>query len=74
MAVRITQERNPRNGKPVTVLSNIQHNPQVIENLAAKIKKACGAGGSVQGKTITIQGSHSEKVKKLLEKEGIPVK
>lgn len=74
MAARISQERNPRNGKPITVISNIQHNPQVIENLSAKIKKACGAGGSVQGKTITVQGSHAEKVRELLEKEGISVK
>src|SRR5690625_5483422 len=71
MAVRITKERNPRNGKPVTVVSNIQHNPQVIDKLSAKIKKACGAGGTVQGKTITVQGSHEDKIRKLLEKEGI---
>lgn len=74
MAARISQERNPRNGKPITVISNIQHNPQVIENLAGKIKKTCGAGGTVQGKTITVQGSHTEKVRTLLEKEGISVK
>ena len=74
MAVRITKERNPRNGKPVTVVSNIQHNPQVIDKLSAKIKKACGAGGTVQGKTITVQGSHKDKIRKLLEKEGISVK
>lgn len=74
MAARISQERNPRNGKPITVISNIQHNPKVIENLAGKIKKACGAGGTVQGKTITVQGSHTDKVRMLLEKEGISVR
>jgi len=54
----------------MTVISGIIHNPQHIEKLAKKLKSSCGAGGHVEGKSIFIQGSHTEKVKKLLSKEG----
>lgn len=73
MVVKIHEKRNPRTGNQMTVISNIKHNPQVIDDLAAKLKSACGAGGHVQGKSITIQGSHTEKVKKILKKEGFNI-
>lgn len=68
--IKIEEKRNPRTGKPVTVISNILHNPQVIEKLAKKLKSSCGAGGHVEGKSINIQGSHQVKVRSILEKEG----
>jgi translation initiation factor 1 len=74
MIVKIREERNPRTGNPVTVISDIKHNPQVIEKLAKKLKSACGAGGFIDGKTITVQGSHIDKIKPILEKEGFQVK
>ncbi len=74
MVLKIHEERNPRTGNPMTVISNIKHNPQVIEKMAKKLKSACGAGGHIEGKTITIQGGHTEKVKKILQKEGFDVK
>ncbi|MDX1641651.1 MAG: translation initiation factor [Balneolaceae bacterium] len=74
MKLKIEEKRNPRTGNPITVISGIKHNPQVIEKLARKLKSACGAGGHIEGKTISIQGSHTNKAKKLLEKEGFDVK
>lgn len=70
MILNIHEERNPRTGNKMTVISNIKHNPQVIEKLAKKLKSSCGAGGHIEGKTITIQGSHTKKVEKILQKEG----
>lgn len=70
MKVEIKEKRNPKTGNPMTVISGIIHNPQHIEKLAKKLKSSCGAGGHVEGKSIFIQGSHTEKVKKLLSKEG----
>ncbi|WP_069131406.1 translation initiation factor [Rhodohalobacter halophilus] len=70
MKVDIKEKRNPKTGNPMTVISDIIHNPQHIEKLAKKLKSSCGAGGHVEGKSIIIQGSHSEKVKKILSKEG----
>jgi len=56
MKVTITLDRSGRRGKEVTLIKNIQHNPQHIEKIAKK--------------TIEIQGNHVERVKPLLEKEG----
>jgi predicted translation initiation factor SUI1 len=74
MIVKIREQRNPKTGNPVTVVSEIKHNPQLIETLAKKLKSSCGAGGFVKGKTITVQGSHTDKIKPILEKEGFEVK
>ena len=74
MVLNIHEERNPRTGNPITVVSNIKHNPQVIDDLATKLKSSCGAGGNVEGKSIKIQGSHTNKVKSILQKEGFDVK
>lgn len=73
MILKIHEERNPRTGNQMTVISNIKHNPQVIEKLASKLKSSCGAGGHVEGKSIYIQGSHTGKVQKILKKEGFDV-
>ena len=74
MAVRITLDTSGRRGKTVTMISNIQHNPQVIEDLETKLKQLCGAGGTSYAKTIEIQGDHREKIKKYLADEGFDVK
>lgn len=58
----------------VTVISNIKHNPQVIEDLAKELKQHCGAGGTNYAKTIEIQGDHVDKIKTYLEKKGFEVK
>lgn len=70
MKVSIQEKRNPKTGNPMTVISGITHNPQVIEKLEKKLKSSCGAGGHTEGKTIFIQGAHTNKIKKILEKEG----
>ncbi len=70
MKLSISVDKSGRRGKQVTVIKNIQHNPQVIENLAKKLKQQLGTGGTVKGKSIEIQGDHLNKIKALLEKEG----
>lgn len=70
MKVKIREQRNSKTGKPETVISDINHNPQVIEKLAKKLKSSCGAGGHIDKKSIIIQGSHSQKVIPILQKEG----
>lgn len=63
--------KNPRNGKPVTVISNIRHNPQMIQRMASELKSLCGTGGTVEGGTIQLQGDHEKKVRSWLESKGI---
>ncbi len=74
MAIKIKLDTSGRRGKEVTMISNIQHNPQVIEELESKLKQHCGAGGTSYAKTIEIQGNHLEKVRQFLQKEGYDVK
>ena len=74
MNVKLSEERNPKTGNPVTVVRGITHNPQVIEKLEKKLKSSCGAGGHTEGKTIYIQGSHSEKIRSILKKEGYNIR
>ena len=73
MAVKVRLDTGGRRGKEVTMITNIQHNPQVIEDLESKLKKLCGAGGTSYAKTIEIQGNQVEKIKTFLEKEGFKV-
>jgi len=74
MAIQVKIDRSGRRGKTVTMITNIQHNPQVIEKLEKKLKQQCGAGGTSYAKTIEIQGEHVDKVKSYLQKEGYDVK
>ncbi len=74
MAVQVKLDTGGRRGKAVTMITNIQHNPQVIEDLEKKLKKYCGAGGTSYAKTIEIQGDHVQKITSFLQKEGFKVK
>lgn len=74
MAISIKKDTSGRRGKTVTMISNIKHNPQVIEDLEKKLKQHCGAGGTSYAKTIEIQGDHVEKVRSYLRKEGFDVR
>lgn len=74
MAVNVKLDNSGRRGKTVTMITNIQHNPQVIEKLEKKLKQQCGAGGTSYAKTIEIQGDHVDKITSYLRKEGYEVK
>lgn len=74
MAVQVKLDTSGRRGKEVTMVTNIQHNPQVIEELESKLKQHCGAGGTSYAKTIEIQGNQVDKIRKFLKKEGFEVK
>lgn len=73
MKVTIKTVKNPKNSKPMTEVTGITHNPQVIDQLEKKLKAACGAGGYTDKKTIFIQGSHLSSIKKILLKDGYDV-
>ncbi len=74
MAINIKLDTSGRRGKTVTMVTNIQHNPQVIEKLEKQLKQKCGAGGTSYAKTIEIQGDHVDKVRTFLQDEGYNVK
>lgn len=72
--VTVQLDKSGRRGKEVTMISGIQHNPQVIETIAKELKKLCGAGGTVYGKTIEVQGNHVTKISAHLTSQGFIVK
>lgn len=74
MAIDVKLDTSGRRGKTVTMISNIQHNPQVIADLEKQLKQKCGAGGTSYAKTIEIQGDHVDKVRNYLQDEGYNVK
>lgn len=72
--VRLLLDTKARRGKTMTRISGIQHCPAALEDLAKKLKAACGAGGTVEDGDILIQGDHREKIAARLRELGIPVK
>jgi translation initiation factor 1 len=64
--VRIQISRKGKGGKTVTVITGLQHSPEIITALAKKLKNQCGTGGSVDEATIVIQGDHRPKLLEIL--------
>lgn len=70
----VRRETKGRKGKGVIVISNLGLDAKALKELATKLKKTCGTGGTVVDETIEIQGDKREIIKPLLEKEGFKVK
>ena len=73
--VVLRRETAQRGGKTVIVVDQIPtHLPVArIEELARQLRKACGCGGTVKGRTIEIQGDQPARIRSLLEAEGFQV-
>ena len=70
----IRRETKGRKGKGVIVISGLGLTAVELKTLASKLKKSCGAGGSVVDETIEVQGDKREAIKSVLEKLGYKVK
>ncbi len=71
---QVRRETKGRKGKGVIVISGLGLETQALKELAKKLKKTCGTGGSVVNDTIEIQGDKREEIKIVLEKSGFKVK
>ncbi len=71
---RIRRETKGRKGKGVVTISGLGLDTKTLKELAKKLKKTCGSGGTVVGEIIEIQGDKREIIKEALEKEGFKVK
>ena len=60
--LRVVLDTKGRKGKSVTVISGFQHNPDTMEEIAKMLKQYCGAGGTVKGMEIEIQGDQRQRV------------
>jgi translation initiation factor 1 len=72
--VKVRREVAGRRGKAVTTVSGVPVDDAELKELAGKLKKRCGVGGSVKGGVIEMQGDHRDVVVEILKAEGyLPV-
>jgi translation initiation factor 1 len=73
--VVLRKETAHRGGKTVIVVHDFAPfiSMQLIEDLARKLRSACGCGGTTRERTIEIQGNQAGKIRTLLEEEGFRV-
>lgn len=72
--VRIRRERKGRGGKTVTIVSGLPGDPATLAELAARLKRLCGAGGTLAGGDVELQGDHRERLAAHLAQLGYRVK
>jgi translation initiation factor 1 len=68
--VKVRREVAGRRGKAVTTVSGVPVDDAGLKELAGKLKKRCGVGGSVKGGVIELQGDHRDVVIEMLKAEG----
>jgi translation initiation factor 1 len=74
LTVKLRLEKGGRGGKAVTVLFDLPRNPAFLKDLATKLKKQCGTGGTAKEDTIELQGDYRERLRLLLPTLGYKVK
>ncbi len=72
--VRVMRERGGRGGKVVTIVRGLPQRGGDLEVLTLELKRLCGAGGTVKGAVVEIQGDHRERVAARLQALGYTVK
>jgi translation initiation factor 1 len=63
---RIRTEKRKGN-RLVTVITGLEHPANDLPALCTELKQTLGTGGSVQARTIELQGDHRDKVAQFLE-------
>ena len=71
--VKVRRETAGRRGKAVTTVSNIALDDAALRELAGRLKKRCGVGGSAKDGVIELQGDHRTVVVELLRADGYQV-
>jgi translation initiation factor 1 len=60
--VKVRRETSGRRGKAVTTVADVPLDDDGLRELAGRLKKRCGAGGSVKEGVIELQGDHRDVV------------
>jgi translation initiation factor 1 len=68
--VKVRRETAGRRGKAVTTISGVPLDDAGLRELAGRLKKRCGVGGSAKGGVIELQGDHRDVVMEVLRAEG----
>lgn len=71
--VKVRRETAGRRGKTATTVSGVALGDDELRELAGRLKKRCGVGGSAKDGIIELQGDHREVVVEVLRGEGYDV-
>jgi translation initiation factor 1 len=71
--VRVRRETAGRRGKAVTTVSDVPLDDAALKQLAGRLKKRCGVGGSAKNGVIELQGDHRDAVVEMLRADGYDV-
>ena len=71
--VRVKREVAGRRGKGVTTIYDVPLDDAGLRELAGKLKKRCGVGGSAKDGVIELQGDHRTVVVEVLRADGYDV-
>ncbi len=71
--VKVRREVAGRRGKPVTTIANVPLDDAGLRELAGRLKKRCGVGGSAKDGVIELQGDHRDAVLEVLRADGYDV-
>ena len=71
--VKVRRETSGRRGKAVTTISGVPLDDDGLRELAGRLKKRCGVGGSAKGGVIELQGDHRDTVVAVLRESGYDV-
>ena len=72
--VRVGRQTQGRKGKGVTVITGLPLAGAALDELATRLKKRCGSGGTVHEGVIEIQGDHRDALVAELGRLGYVVK
>jgi translation initiation factor 1 len=72
--VRVGRQTQGRKGKGVTVITGLPLAGDALDELATRLKKRCGSGGTVHDGVIEIQGDHRDALVAELGRLGYTVK
>ena len=61
-SIKVLLQTKGRRGKTVTVIQGFKHDFEMLTKLARELKQYCGAGGTVKGQDIEIQGDKRKQV------------
>jgi translation initiation factor 1 len=71
--VKVRRETAGRRGKAVTTVSDVPLDDAGLKELAGRLKKRCGVGGSAKDGVIELQGDHRDAVAEVLQGDGYDV-
>ena len=69
--VNVMLDKRNRNGKKVTLVTDLLCDDDTLKELARELKAHCGVGGSARGGEILIQGDFRDKVLAQLKARGL---